>query len=90
MLFINTQKAVKERQILQKVGYRQPPTPMQTDESTAEGISSSIVSQNAQRPWNEIPLTTRPLSEPEAIQIILAAWNIEFCQLLGKTPSRCT
>jgi hypothetical protein len=36
-------KRVKERVILEEVGHKQPPTPVQTDNSTAEGIINSRV-----------------------------------------------
>ena len=43
-LFINAKKGVKERIILEGIGHPQPPTPMQTDNSTAaEGIINSRV-----------------------------------------------
>jgi hypothetical protein len=43
VLFINAQKAVIERTILQEMGHRQPPTPIQTDNSTAEAIINAQV-----------------------------------------------
>jgi hypothetical protein len=43
VLFINAQKAVIERTILQEMGHRQPPTPIQTDNSTAEAIINARV-----------------------------------------------
>jgi hypothetical protein len=42
-LYINAQKAVEMRTIRQEMGHPQPPTPMQTDNSTAEGIINSKV-----------------------------------------------
>jgi hypothetical protein len=42
-LFINAQKAVVERTILQEMGHQQPPTPIQTDNSTAEAIINARV-----------------------------------------------
>ena len=42
-LYINTRKAVEEWQILEEMGHPQPPTPLQTDNSTAEGIINSKV-----------------------------------------------
>ena len=42
-LYINTRKAVKERNILEELGHKQPPTPIQTDNSTAEGIVNNRV-----------------------------------------------
>jgi hypothetical protein len=37
-LYINAQKEIKERNILEEMGRTQPPTPVQTDNSTADGI----------------------------------------------------
>ena len=38
VLYINAQKGVEERNILEEMGHLQPPTPVQTDNSTADGI----------------------------------------------------
>ena len=43
LLYINTRKAVEIRNILHELGHKQPPTPMQTDNSTAEGIINARV-----------------------------------------------
>jgi len=37
-LYINAQKGVEERNILEEMGHLQPPTPVQTDNLTADGI----------------------------------------------------
>ena len=42
-LYINAQKWVKERNILEEMGHTQPPTPIQTDNSTADGIINLCV-----------------------------------------------
>ena len=42
-LYINARKAVEIRNILKEMGHPQPPTPIQTDNSTAEGIINSRV-----------------------------------------------
>ena len=42
-LYINARKAVEERNILKEMGHPQPPTPIQTDNSTAEGIINKKV-----------------------------------------------
>ena len=42
-LFINTKEAVHMRRILQEMGHPQPCTPIQTDNSTAEGVINSRV-----------------------------------------------
>jgi hypothetical protein len=42
-LFINAKEAVHMRRILQEMGHTQPRTPIQTDNSTAEGVINSRV-----------------------------------------------
>jgi hypothetical protein len=42
-LYINARKGVEIRNILQELGHPQPPTPVQTDSSTADGIINSRV-----------------------------------------------
>ena len=37
-LYINAQKGVEECNILEEMGHMQPPTPVQTDNSTADSI----------------------------------------------------
>ena len=42
-LYINARKAAKEQMFLEEMGHPQPPTPMQTDNSTTEAIINSCV-----------------------------------------------
>lgn len=42
-LYINARKAVYIRQILKEMGHKQPPTPMQIDNSTAVGIVNNKI-----------------------------------------------
>ena len=42
-LYVNAHKGVEIRNILEELGHRQPPTPIQTDNSTAESIINSRV-----------------------------------------------
>jgi hypothetical protein len=44
-LFDNGKAAVSERTTLEEMGHPQPPTPMQTDNSTAAGIANKTVKQ---------------------------------------------
>ena len=37
-LFINTRQAIPARQLLEEMGHKQPPTPIQTDNTTALGF----------------------------------------------------
>ena len=42
-LFINAKEAVHIRNILEEMGHPQPPTPIQTDNSTANGVANNKV-----------------------------------------------
>ena len=42
-MYMNARKAVKERIILEEMGHKQPPTPFQVNNSTAEGIVNKQV-----------------------------------------------
>ena len=42
-LFINAKEAVHIRNILEEMGHPQPPTPIQTDNSTANGVVNNII-----------------------------------------------
>ena len=42
-LYINAQETVHIRNVLEKMGHKQPPTPMQIDNSTAVGIVTNKI-----------------------------------------------
>ena len=44
-LFINAQLAAPMRTTLEELGHQQPPTPMKTDNTTANGIINDTVKQ---------------------------------------------
>ena len=46
-LFINAKHAVPQRQLLEEMGHPQPPTPIQTDNSTAYGIINNKIQPKA-------------------------------------------
>ena len=48
-LFMNAQEAVPERTTLIELGHPQPPTPLKTDNSTAEGILNGTVNQKCSK-----------------------------------------
>eukprot|EP00804_Cyclotella_cryptica_P015658 CCRYP_003656-RB/>CCRYP_003656-RB protein AED:0.45 eAED:0.45 QI:0/-1/0/1/-1/0/1/0/153 len=50
-LYTNARKGVEIRNILEEMGHKQPPTPIQTDNSTAEGIANSRCNRNARKRW---------------------------------------
>ena len=46
-LFINCREAIPERHALKEIGHEQPPTPMQTDNTTTHGvITNNIASKH--------------------------------------------
>ena len=53
-LYINAREAVHIRNILEEMGHPQPPTPIQTDNSTAEGVVNNKV-----QPKRMIPMDMR-------------------------------
>ncbi len=44
-LFVNSQEAIPLRYALEELGHPQPPTPVQTDNSTAAGYSNNTIKQ---------------------------------------------
>jgi hypothetical protein len=44
-VFINTKEGVVLRTILEELGHKQPPTPMETDNTTATGYSNGTIIQ---------------------------------------------
>jgi hypothetical protein len=42
-LYVNARKAISQCQLLEEIGHPQPPTPMQTDNSTALGVVTSNI-----------------------------------------------
>ncbi len=42
-LYLNTKEAVYQHQILIKMGHPQPQTPVQTDNTTAEGVTNKKI-----------------------------------------------
>ena len=52
VLFINTQKAVRARIVLEELKWKQPPTPMCSNNNTASGIMNNIVKQKMSKTMN--------------------------------------
>ena len=50
-LYIMAREAVYIRIILEEMGHKQPPTPLQTDNSMADGVVNGKIAQNVQKPW---------------------------------------
>ena len=43
-LFLNFREAIPTRQVLEEMGHKQPPAPMQTDNTTAYGFVKNNIS----------------------------------------------
>jgi hypothetical protein len=79
-MYINARKAVEERIILEEMGHNQPATPVQVDNSTAEGIINKRVQ----------PKRTKAMDmrqHAETIPILLAPRPHELCRLLDEASS---
>ncbi len=50
-LYINTREAIPMRQVLKETGHKQPPTPIQTDNSTALGMVTNNIHPVAPKQW---------------------------------------
>jgi hypothetical protein len=75
-LYINARKGVEERIILEEIGHPQPATPVQTDNSTAEGIiHMSIFSFYLLINIDRI----RPLSHFSLQKVIRPLWEFRTC-----------
>jgi hypothetical protein len=42
-LYINAHEVIPMRHLLEEMGHKQPPTPMQTDNSTAHGVVTNNI-----------------------------------------------
>jgi hypothetical protein len=50
-LYINARKAIPLRHLLEEMGHKQPPTPIQTNNSTALGIITNNINHVAPKQW---------------------------------------
>jgi hypothetical protein len=50
-VFLNAKEGAVLRTTLEELGQKQPPTPMETDNTTATGYSNGTIKQNVQKPW---------------------------------------
>ena len=51
-LYINTREAVPARTTLEELGHKQPPTPIQTDNSVAHGVATKMVAPRRLKAMN--------------------------------------
>ncbi len=86
-LYINAQKGFEERNILEEMGHTQPPTPVQTDNLTADGIINLCVQPKMHKNHGHaLPLAARLGRQSKTIQILLAPRDIDASGLLDETP----
>jgi hypothetical protein len=50
-LFLNGQEAIPLRNTLIELGHPLPPTPLQTDNTTAAGFANDTIKKKDSRPW---------------------------------------
>ena len=51
VLYITAREAVYLHIILEEMGHKQPPTPLQTDNAMAEAVSNGKINRNAPKQW---------------------------------------
>jgi hypothetical protein len=50
-VFVNAKEGAVLRTTLEEVGHKHPPTPMETDNTTATGYINGTIKKSAQKPW---------------------------------------
>ena len=83
-LYTHFCEAVPARHSLELVGHKQPPTTMQTDNTTALGVVNSNVMKKNEINGYEIPLAPMP-NQPNAIQTLLGIGEDKLSRLRHKT-----
>jgi len=71
-LFMNAQEAIPIRQCLIDLGHPQPPTPIKTDNSTANGYVNGTIKQKMSKSWD---MRFRWLMNREAQQQFKVSWE---------------
>jgi hypothetical protein len=77
-LFVNGKEATVLRQTLQDMGWPQPPTPMQTDNSTASGIVNHTVKQHKSRAMDMRFYWIRDRTDQKQFHIFWAPGNLNL------------
>jgi hypothetical protein len=83
-LYINCKKAIPARHTLEYLGHKQPPTPMQTDNTTALGVVNNNVMKKIKINGHEIPLASMQ-NKPTSILPLLGCRQIKQWQLCHQT-----
>ncbi len=76
-LYINCKEAIPARHTLEFLGHKQPPTPMQTDNTTALGVVNNNVMKKFKVDGHEIPLALMP-HKPMSIPSLLGSGQIKL------------
>ena len=83
-LYIMAREAVYIRIILEEMGHKQPPTPMQTDNAMAEEVINSTVTQKRKKnDRHAISLVARPRMSA-TVPNLLATRQAKLCRLLDQ------
>ena len=86
-LYIISREAVYIRIILEVIGHKQPPTPLQTDNLMADAVCNGKITTKANKSnGHAIPLAQRQRM-PKTIQNVLATRQSKLFRLLEKAPS---
>jgi hypothetical protein len=86
-LYINPHEAIPMQHLLEEMGLKQPPTPIQTDNNTAHGVVTKNIQACRTKAIDTIPLALLPLfSRP--ILILLVPRTHQLSQLLDQTSQR--
>ena len=84
-LYIMAREAVYIRIILEEMGHKQPPTPIQTDNAMADAvINGKVQPKRTKGHGHALSLATRQRM-PATIQILLVSWQNKLCGLLDQT-----
>jgi hypothetical protein len=85
-LYINTKTAVPMSKMLKEFGHPQPPTPMQTNNSTAYGVlNNKNYPKRNQSHWHALPLVMMPRCSRK-IPFLLETRQHQLGRLLDKAP----
>ena len=83
-LFHNGQEAAVIRITLMEMGYRQPPTPIKTDNSTTNGITNKSVTPSKTRSMRMRFYWVRNRVTQKKNYNLLETWKRQFCGLFFK------
>ena len=71
-LFFNAQEALPIRYLLEQLGHKQPPTPLKTDNSTANSFVHSNIRQKRSKSWD---MRFHWLRDKEALEQLNIYWE---------------